>query len=355
MSRPAVEAGRRCAPRRSRGRRSRPRRRRSSTGPAGPGSSSPRTASPSGRPSLKKVYSCSMPNSGSWSANFSATSAQRGAGVGGVRGHGLGQQHLAQHEDVVAAADRVRAGEDRLAARSPSCRPAPGWCDEPSKPQMPGSAPSARIFVLDRISGVGSVPSIQMYSARYATCGHPSFSSWSRTGGAVLGPYVLTAPAGPTSRHRAEPCWSGFSVPLPQCERSVNWAALAGTGRHPAGTNRGCSRRPERPTGDDPRPGWPAGAPDVKMESSWTTSRTTCCARVEERRVRLVRLWFTDVLGPAQVGRHLPGRARGGLRGGRAVRRLRHRRLQPRPGERRARLPRPQLASSSCRAPTART
>ena len=36
---------------------------------------------------------------------------------------------------------------------------------EPSNPQMPGSSPSATIFVLLRSSGAGSVPSIQMYSA----------------------------------------------------------------------------------------------------------------------------------------------------------------------------------------------
>ena len=36
---------------------------------------------------------------------------------------------------------------------------------EPSKPQIPGSSPSLMIFVLLRISGVGFVPSIQMYSA----------------------------------------------------------------------------------------------------------------------------------------------------------------------------------------------
>ena len=36
---------------------------------------------------------------------------------------------------------------------------------EPSKPQIPGSSPSATIFVLHRIRGVGFVPSIQMYSA----------------------------------------------------------------------------------------------------------------------------------------------------------------------------------------------
>ncbi len=45
---------------------------------------------------------------------------------------------------------------------------------------------------------------------------------------------------------------------------------------------------------------------------------------------------------PAQVLRHLPGRAGGGLRRGHALRRLGHRRLQPGPGERRARPPRPQ-------------
>ncbi len=36
---------------------------------------------------------------------------------------------------------------------------------EPSKPQIGGCLPSSTIFVLLRSSGVGSVPSIQMYSA----------------------------------------------------------------------------------------------------------------------------------------------------------------------------------------------
>src|SRR2546423_4851608 len=40
---------------------------------------------------------------------------------------------------------------------------------EPSKPQIGSSAPSARTFVFDRSRAVGSVPSIQMYSALYAT------------------------------------------------------------------------------------------------------------------------------------------------------------------------------------------
>ena len=37
--------------------------------------------------------------------------------------------------------------------------------DEPSKPQMGSSVPSVRILVFDRSLAVGSVPSIQMYSA----------------------------------------------------------------------------------------------------------------------------------------------------------------------------------------------
>jgi hypothetical protein len=42
---------------------------------------------------------------------------------------------------------------------------------EPSKPQMGSSAPSSRIFVFERSLAVGSVPSIQMYSALYAIGG----------------------------------------------------------------------------------------------------------------------------------------------------------------------------------------
>ncbi len=36
---------------------------------------------------------------------------------------------------------------------------------DPSKPQIGSSAPSGRTFVFDRRRAVGSVPSIQMYSA----------------------------------------------------------------------------------------------------------------------------------------------------------------------------------------------
>ena len=52
---------------------------------------------------------------------------------------------------------------------------------------------------------------------------------------------------------------------------------------------------------------------------------------------------------PAQVRRHLPRGARDRLRGGHAVRRLGHRRLQPRAGERRARPARRQHLPAACR------
>ena len=43
--------------------------------------------------------------------------------------------------------------------------PGAWFVEEPSKPQIPGSVPSATTFVFDRSFAVGSVPSIQMYSA----------------------------------------------------------------------------------------------------------------------------------------------------------------------------------------------
>ena len=54
-----------------------------------------------------------MPNSDSWDAYLLGDLAQRGAGVGLVRGV-VGVEDLAQHEDVVAAADRVGERGDRF-------------------------------------------------------------------------------------------------------------------------------------------------------------------------------------------------------------------------------------------------
>ena len=86
-----------------------------------------------------------------------------GAGVGRVR-LAVDEVDLGHHEHVVAAADRVRVDGDRLSTQS-LLSPVAWFVLEPSNPQI-GSSPSpVMIFVLERSFGVGSVPSIQMYSA----------------------------------------------------------------------------------------------------------------------------------------------------------------------------------------------
>ena len=84
-------------------------------------------------------------------------------GIGGVWGE-VGQLDLTQHQDVVPTADRVRHGVHR-AQHAVGVRAGRLVVLDPSKPQMSGSLPSATMRVLPRISGVGLVPSIQMYSA----------------------------------------------------------------------------------------------------------------------------------------------------------------------------------------------
>ena len=67
---------------------------------------------------------------------------------------------------------RMGSGHDHTGRSTQSLLSPGAWLvDEPSKPQIPGSAPSVTILVLLRRSGLGVVPSIQMYSAWYATGG----------------------------------------------------------------------------------------------------------------------------------------------------------------------------------------
>src|SRR5215467_2621399 len=99
---------------------------------------------------------------------------------------------------------------------------------EPSKPQMPGCAPSARILVLERSLAVGSVPSIQMYSALKLT-------------GAVLAMGGKLAVV-----HGGAPLhWGGPRLPerdsqqtisrlLPVCEQQVN-QPVRGPNHRPSG------------------------------------------------------------------------------------------------------------------------
>src|SRR3954470_14770706 len=88
---------------------------------------------------------------------------------------------------------RSGSGQDHTGLSTQSdLSPGAWFVLEPSKPQIGRSAPSARTFVFDRSRAVGSVPSIQMYSALYATssllivragcesCGH---SDWRCRGG----------------------------------------------------------------------------------------------------------------------------------------------------------------------------
>ena len=62
---------------------------------------------------------------------------------------------------------------------------------------------------------------------------------------------------------------------------------------------------------------------------------------LEERQIRFVRLWFTDVLGHAEVGGRRAGRTGRRVRGGHRLRRLGDRGLRPGQRERHARPPGP--------------
>ena len=72
---------------------------------------------------------------------------------------------------------RIGSGQEKtgLSTRSEEW-PSAWFVEDPSKPQIGRSWPlvsSARIFVLERSLAVGSVPSIQMYSALKLTGPHP--------------------------------------------------------------------------------------------------------------------------------------------------------------------------------------
>ena len=61
---------------------------------------------------------------------------------------------------------RIGSGQSNTGMSTQSLLSPVAWLVlEPSKPQSGNGAPSARIFVFERSFAVGSVPSIQMYSA----------------------------------------------------------------------------------------------------------------------------------------------------------------------------------------------
>ena len=180
---------------------------------------------------------------------------------------------------------------------------------EPSKPQMPGSSPSARILVLDADLGVGSVPSIQMYSA---LVGHwcPPLGCRRRS----------------ATRRAGGQCWQcRISCTLPDCERRANEPHIA---RRRFAPLPNCERRVNARR----RPG---ATPSVTRHHGATMERAAGVRPAHRRgagRAADPPLVHRRAR-PAQVVRHLPGRARDRLRRGHAVRRLGDRRLQPDPGD----------------------
>src|SRR3990170_8149038 len=70
---------------------------------------------------------------------------------------------------------RIGSGQTKTGCSTQSDRsPVACWVLDPSKPQIGGSSPFGTILVLERSFLVGSVPSIQMYSARYTLIDSPS-------------------------------------------------------------------------------------------------------------------------------------------------------------------------------------
>ena len=155
---------RRGAPRRRRGRTPRRRRRRSSRSPAARGSrrlgEAVRTAALEERVLLLDAEQRLVP------AYFSAIGCEQRRACSS----GAASCRAAAPRSSRACCRRRGSGRGtrtRAAARSPSCCPAPGSCSNRRSPRSAGRRRPARIFVFERSRAVGSVPSIQMYSALY--------------------------------------------------------------------------------------------------------------------------------------------------------------------------------------------
>ena len=84
---------------------------------------------------------------------------------------------------------RIGSGQLKTGCSTQSDLSPGAWLvDEPSKPQIGSSlVPSSRILVFERSLAVGSVPSIQMYSALYAI-GGPFLHEQGVAGGSVPAP-----------------------------------------------------------------------------------------------------------------------------------------------------------------------
>src|SRR5579863_8273670 len=104
-----------------------------------------------------------MPKIASWPANCPAT-GRSGARV--LLACGVPSMFSTSQSTRMLSPPRIGSGQVNTGTSTRSEAWPSAWpVLEPSQPQMPGSAPPARILVLERSLAVGSVPSIQMYSA----------------------------------------------------------------------------------------------------------------------------------------------------------------------------------------------
>lgn len=113
-----------------------------------------------------------MPKIGSWAVNFSATSRSAARVLDSC---GVMSMLRTSQSTRMSSPPRIGSGQEKTgwSTRSEEC-PSAWFVEDPSKPQIGSSAPlasSAKIFVFERSLAVGSVPSIQMYSALKVT-GH---------------------------------------------------------------------------------------------------------------------------------------------------------------------------------------
>ena len=116
---------------------------------------------PYGRPSFMNVYSCSMPNHGSC-LGVLLRRLDQGRLV--FVGCGLPSAPYTSHITRTLWPPRIGSGQWNTGLSTQSLAGL-AFVLEPSKPQIGSSASSGTIFVFERNLAVGSVPSIQMYSA----------------------------------------------------------------------------------------------------------------------------------------------------------------------------------------------
>ena len=104
-----------------------------------------------------------MPNNGSCAAYFSATGRSCARVLVGCGDMSVSST---SHITSLLSPPRIGSGTASTGCSTQSeLLPGAWFVLDPSKPQMGRSAPSGRTLVFDRNRAVGSVPSIQMYSA----------------------------------------------------------------------------------------------------------------------------------------------------------------------------------------------